>query len=118
MAAPAYAIEKPVIAKTPAPVEVKPGQVVIEIDGLVCAVCGYGIERNVAKLDFIDRKKFSHGVLTDVYNQRLVLALVPDKPVNLKALSDAIKHAGYPLKTVYLLSPEGRQIRIEAAEIQ
>lgn len=114
----AWAEHPPVVAKTPSPIEVKPGQVVLEVDGLVCAVCGYGIERNVAKLDFIDRKKFSHGVLTDVYNQRLVLALVPGKPVDLKALAEAIKHAGYPLKTVHLLSPEGRPMRIEAAEIR
>ncbi len=112
------AIQKPVVAKTPSPIEVKPGQLILEVDGLVCAVCGYGIERNVAKLDFIDRKKFSHGVLTDVYNQRLVLALVPGKSVDLKALSEAIKHAGYPLKAVYLFSAEGHPTRIEAADIR
>ena len=98
----ASAIEKPVIAKVPAPIEVKPLQAVIEVDGLVCATCGYGIERNMARLNFIDRKKFSHGVLTDIYNQKLVLALVPKQPVDIKALSEAIHSAGYPLKVVHL----------------
>ena len=88
--------------ETPQQLIVPPGQVIVQVKGVVCSFCAYGTEKNLAKLRFLDRSQFGDGVLMDIHANRITLALTPDAPLDLQGIHQAIKKGGYDPLTVYL----------------
>lgn len=86
-----------------APVEVKPNQAVIQVNGIVCSFCAYGTEKNLSKLTFLDKSQFGNdGVLMDIETHRITLALQPDQETDLLEVYRAIKKGGYDPVTFYV----------------
>ncbi len=85
-----------------APVLVEPGQVVIQVNGIVCSFCAYGAEKALSKLDCVDRSKFGDGVLVDIDSHRITLALASGKQLPVGEVYERIKKAGYDPVTVHL----------------
>jgi len=83
-------------------VEVEPNRAVIEVEGVVCSFCAYGIEQKLKKLPFLDRSQFTQGIFTDVERQVVTIALNTEEPVDLKEIDQAISGAGYDLVAVHL----------------
>ena len=84
---------------------VQPNQIVVQVKGVVCSFCAYGAEKNLAKLSFLDRSQFGDGVLIDIFNHRITLALADGEMPDLKAVDKAIKKGGYdPLVVHFRLS--------------
>jgi len=77
-------------------------QAKIQINGIVCSFCAFGVQKNLSKLEFLNRSKFKKGVLVDVKNQQITLALAEDKNINLGEIYDSIKKGGYEPEVFYL----------------
>jgi len=88
--------------ETPQQLIVPPGQVIVQVKGVVCSFCAYGTEKNLAKLTFLDHSQFGDGVLMDIYANRITLALAPDAPLDLRGIYQAIKKGGYDPQMIYL----------------
>ncbi len=90
-------------AKSSGAVQVKPDQAVIQIKGVVCSFCAYGTEKNLSKLDFLDKSQFGQdGVLMDIHTHRITLALERSQQLDMTGIFEAIKDGGYDPVTIYL----------------
>ena len=95
-----------------------PGHLAIQVNGIVCSFCAYGTEKNLARLDFLDKTQFGKdGVLVDIKAHRITLALQKDKPVRYEMINAAILKGGYDpvayyasIKGVVRQSTEGFQL--------
>jgi len=77
-------------------------QVKIQVKGVVCSFCAFGAQKNLSKLDFLDPSEFNKGVMVDIKNQQITLAIAKDKHINLVEVYDSIKKGGYEPEIVYL----------------
>lgn len=94
--------------------EEHPDAIIIHVKGLVCSSCGIGIRIGLAKIEGINRSKFTNGVELDSSNQYVLLA--SNSPLDFNLIFQKIYDAGYdPLHLCYV---KGDQIiRVEAPEI-
>ncbi|AQS39291.1 hypothetical protein Sps_04185 [Shewanella psychrophila] len=68
----------------------------IQVKGIVCSFCAYGVEKNLAKLPFLDKTQFGqNGVLIDINTQEITLALLANRPVAYANIATAITKGGY-----------------------
>jgi len=78
------------------PIQLQDNQAVVQVKGVVCSFCAFGTQKNLGKLDFLDKSQHSgDGVLMDIKNHHITLALDPIKPVDLSAIHKAIVDGGY-----------------------
>ena len=47
-------------------IEINENEAVMEVLGMVCSMCAFGIGEGFSKTDFIDKSKFSDGVSVDI----------------------------------------------------
>ena len=93
--------------------EEHPDAIIIHVKGLVCSSCGIGIRIGLAKIDGLDRSKFTKGVKLDSTNQYVLLAA--KEPLDFNLIFEKIYKAGYdPLHLCYLKA--GQLVRVEASE--
>ena len=85
------------------PAVAKPGEMIVEVNGVVCSICAKGLKKNLAKLDFqspvLTEKS---GVKIDIRSGRLVIHRDPAKPIDFSAIRTAVKRGGYDLEKLYL----------------
>jgi mercuric ion binding protein len=67
----------------------------IDVNGIVCEFCAFGIGKKLRKLPFIDPANFEDGVKVDIENQRVFVSVKAGEAVDQEALFDAIKSGGY-----------------------
>ena len=68
----------------------------IQVKGIVCSFCAFGVEKNLSKLPFLDKTLFGqNGVLIDINTQEITLALLADKSVAYADIATAITKGGY-----------------------
>jgi hypothetical protein len=97
-----------------------PNQIAIDVHGVVCSICAYGLEKRLSKLPFIDRSHFKNGVQTNIDEHLVTLAIDPAKPVDLRAIHRAITDGGYKPVTMYLhlagtLTRDGDTARLQTS---
>lgn len=69
---------------------------VIQVNGIVCSFCAYGTEKNLSTLEFLDKTQYGKdGVLVDINEHRITLALQPHLPVHYAQINAAILKGGY-----------------------
>lgn len=78
------------------------GEVVMNINGIVCPACAQGIIRKVSKLDFIDTERLHSGVDLDVENHRARIAMKQGVKPDYPALFAAVRKGGFDPVGVYL----------------
>jgi copper chaperone CopZ len=67
------------------------GNLVVNVKGLVCPSCGYGIKKHLKKTKKVDTVKF------DVNKQLVFIAELKDKTLTDKEIDTAIVNAGYEI---------------------
>jgi len=77
-------------------------RILVEIRGIVCSFCAYGLEKNLSRLQFIDDNHFKDGVLVDIKEGFITLAVDPAKPIDFAKIKKKIKKSGYDLFAIYL----------------
>jgi hypothetical protein len=83
---------------------------VIKVNGIVCEFCAFGVTKKVAKLPFIDNSRYDNGVLVEVENQMVTIAVKQDASLDKIALFAAIESGGYNPVTIWKLTPDGKRI--------
>lgn len=81
---------------------VKPDEIAIETEGLVCDYCSYGLGKKLKKLPFVDTKgRGNKGILTDIKNQIVTISILPDVKVDLGEIYSSIKSSGYNVINIH-----------------
>lgn len=80
---------------------------VVEVHGIVCQFCSYGVAKKVRKLDFIDPSQYKQGVRVAIEDQSVYLAVAPGKALDKKALFEAIESGGYQPIRIWSLTDDG-----------
>ena len=76
----------------------EPGNLKLEVKGVVCSFCAYGLTKKFSKLGFVDKKKFGgSGVYTDIEKGSILLALKKGRRIDFKKLKESILSGGYVL---------------------
>ncbi len=85
------------------PAVAKPGELIVEVNGVVCSICAKGLRKNLAKLDFqspvLSKKS---GVKIDIRSGRLVMYRDPEKPIDFDGILTAVKKGGFELDKLYM----------------
>ena len=93
--------------------EEHPKAVIVHVKGVVCSSCAIGIRIGLAKIEGIDRSKFTNGVRIDSSNQYVVMAT--DQPLDFDLVFEKIYNAGYdPIHLCY--KKAGQIVRVKAPE--
>jgi|TARA_B100001105_G_scaffold97091_1_gene77176 hypothetical protein len=96
-------------------VEVGQEDLVFEIKGLVCSFCAHGLQKGMSKLKFVDKKKYTKGVYTDITHQFVKVGLKKDKIPNIDKALVAIQNAGYEVLKSYV-NPTGKALKVKEYE--
>ena len=101
---------KPRVAEEidPADVSVLASEVVIIVHGIVCSFCSQGVTRNLSKLSFIDKSKYTKGVKVEIENQKVTIAIKPGATLDLSKISQSILDGGYEPIEAYVSDSEGK----------
>ena len=78
-------------------------EAVIEVLGMVCSMCAFGIGEGFAKTDFIDKSKFTDGVSVDIDAQYVKLGLLESTNINPEKIVQVIEDAGYDVNLLFIL---------------
>ncbi len=98
--------------------EIKPNQVIMEVHGIVCSFCSQGVKKKLAKFDFIDRTLLNEGILMDVENQRITVAVVSGQEPDVQGMFAAVLSGGYEPIQALVADGEGNTSTINAEKKQ
>ena len=84
-------------------IDMNQNEAIVEVLGMVCSMCAFGIEEGFSKEEFVDKSKFSNGVLVDIDAKFVQLGLKKSSSVNPEAIYNVIQDAGYEVKKLYIL---------------
>lgn len=87
--------------------DVKANEVLIEVHGVVCSFCSKGVQRKLAKLNFVDTSRHLNGSLVEIEKQRVTLAIKVNAAFDAKATFKAIRDGGYDPVVAYVRRGEG-----------
>jgi len=96
-------------------VEVGQEDLVFEVKGLVCSFCAHGLQKGMSKLKFVDKKKYTKGVYTDITHQFVKVGLKKNKEPNIDKALTAIQDAGYEVLRSYV-NPTGSDLEMKEYE--
>ncbi len=99
-----FRADKPVDAYD---VSVLPGEAIIIVHGIVCSFCSQGVTRNLSKLPFIDKSKYTKGVKVEIENQKVTIAIKPDGTLDLAQVFKSILKGGYEPVEAYVSDADG-----------
>jgi len=78
-------------------------KLIVEIKGMVCSFCAYGIEKNMARLSFTDTTLYGgDGILMDLKGANASLAIKKDKKIDFASIYRAVEKAGYKSAAAHL----------------
>ena len=87
-------------------IEINENEAVVEVLGMVCSMCAFGIGEGFAKTDFIDKSKFTDGVSVDIDAQYVQLGLLGSTNINPEKIVQVIEEAGYDVNQLFILQNE------------
>ena len=93
-------------------VEVGQDDLILQVKGLVCSFCAHGLQKGMSKLNFVDKKKYTKGIYTDITHQYVKVGLKKNKKLNIDKALGVIQDAGYEVIKTYL-NPSGTELQIK-----
>ena len=81
---------------------------------MVCSFCAKGIQKKLAKLKFVNTKRYKQGSKGNISKQKIIVAIKPQKTANIPAIYQAIRSAGYKPQAAYKLNNQGNLIKFNA----
>jgi len=97
--------DKPVSATD---MSVLPGEAVIIVHGIVCSFCSQGVTRNLSKLSFIDKSKYTKGVKVEIEDQKVTIAIKSGDTLDLSQVFKSILKGGYEPVEAYVSDRNGK----------
>ena len=96
-------------------VDVGQEDLVFQVKGLVCSFCAHGLQKGLSKLKFVDKKKYTKGVYTDITHQFVKVGLKKNKKPNIDKALNVITDAGYEVLKSYV-NPTGSALKVKEYE--
>ena len=87
-------------------IEINDNEAVVEVLGMVCSMCAFGIGEGFSKTDFIDKSKFIDGVSVDIDAQYVQLGLLESSNFNAEKIVQVIEDAGYDVNQLFIFQNE------------
>ena len=84
---------------------------VFQVNGLVCSFCAHGLQKGLSKLKFVDKKRYTKGVHTDINHQYVAVGLKKGKTTNVDKAVEVITDAGYEVLKSYT-NPSGSKLQV------
>ena len=84
---------------------------VFQVKGLVCSFCAHGLQKGLSKLKFVDKKRYTKGVHTDINHQYVTVGLKKGKTTNVDKAVEVITDAGYEVLKSYT-NPSGSELQV------
>ena len=82
--------------------EVKKDELVIEVSGMVCAMCAFGIQEGLSELSFLNEKAYKDdGINIDLDKQMIYIPIDLSKKIDEWEAIQIINDAGYDTVTIY-----------------
>ena len=78
-------------------------EAVVEVLGMVCSMCAFGIGEGFSNTDFIDKSKFNEGVMVDIDAQYVQLAINESANINPANIVKVVEEAGYDVSALFIL---------------
>ena len=94
--------------------EVKPNEVLMTVHGIVCSFCTQGVKKKLAKFSFIDRDRLNEGIMMDIENQKITVAIKADESADIPAMFKAILSSGYEPIEAKVLGEDGKVKTLKA----
>jgi hypothetical protein len=89
-------------------VTVLPGEAVIIVHGIVCSFCSQGVTRNLSKLPFVERSKYTKGVKVEIESQKVTIAIKAEAEIDLPLVFKSILKGGYEPVEAYVRNRDGK----------
>ncbi len=87
-------------------IEINDNEAVVEVLGMVCSMCAFGIGEGFSQTNFIDKSKFSDGVSVDIDAQYVQIGLLDSENVKPEKIVQVIEDAGYDVSLLFILQNE------------
>ncbi len=87
-------------------ISVNKNEAVIVVSGIVCSFCAQGLTKKLSKLSFIDTSKYTDGVMVDIENQKVTIAVKGGDSIDFDEVFFAIKSGGYEPVNAYTFDGE------------
>ena len=87
-------------------IEINDNEAVIEVLGMVCSMCAFGIGEGFSQTNFIDKSKFTDGVSVDIDAQYVQIGLLGSENVKPEKIVQVIEDAGYDVSLLFILQNE------------
>ena len=85
---------------------------VVNVHGIVCELCSFGVAKNIRKLPFINPEQYDDGVKVDINNQMVFVSVRDNAALDKKALFEAIEKGGYNPVKLWKLNDSGERTEI------
>tara|TARA_S200000501_G_C20415491_1_gene565549 strand:+ start:36 stop:443 length:408 start_codon:yes stop_codon:yes gene_type:complete len=84
-------------------VSVENNEALIEILGMVCSMCAFGIQEGFSDKEFVDKSRFSNGVVVDLDAPYVRVGLKKESEANPEAIMTVIQDAGYDVSSLFII---------------
>lgn len=81
---------------------VEKDELVLEVNGMVCGMCAFGIQEGLSELSFLNNKKFEEdGIEVDLDTQMIYIPIDLSKTIDQLEAVQIVKDAGYDTVFIY-----------------
>ena len=81
---------------------VEKDEMVLEVKGMVCSMCAFGIQEGLSELSFLNNKKFkADGIEVDLDTQMIYIPIDLSKTIDELEAIKIVKDAGYDTVSIY-----------------
>ena len=77
-----FGLSQSVVTIQDSEIEINENEAVVEVLGMVCSMCAFGIGEGFSKTDFVDKTKFNDGVSVDIDAQFVQVGLLKSSDAN------------------------------------
>jgi len=95
-------------------ISIQANEVIMQVHGIVCSFCTQGIKKKLAKFSFIDRTRLNKGILMDIENQRITIAIKLGETADIQGMFAAVLSGGYEPISALLADQQGKTQLIKA----
>ena len=98
-----FGLSQSVVTIQDSEIEINENEAVVEVLGMVCSMCAFGIGEGFSKTDFVDKTKFNDGVSVDIDAQFVQVGLLKSSDANAEKIVQVIEDAGYDVNQIFIL---------------
>ena len=101
-----FGLSQSVVTIQDSEIEINENEAVVEVLGMVCSMCAFGIGEGFSKTDFVDKNKFNDGVSVNIDAQFVQVGLLKSSDANAEKIVQVIEDAGYDVNQLFILQNE------------